>query len=48
MDNQLVPILLILLVVVVGIAVWLYAQKRKTEQLRGQFGPARRWAPART
>jgi hypothetical protein len=39
MDNQLVPILLILLVVVVGIAVWLYTQKRKTEQLRGQFGP---------
>jgi hypothetical protein len=39
MDNQLVPMLLILLVVVVGVAVWLYTKKRKTEQLRGSFGP---------
>ena len=39
MQNQLVPILLILLIVAVGIAVWLYTQKRKTEQLRGSFGP---------
>ena len=39
MESQLVPILLILLVAVIGIAAWLYLQKRKTEQLRGSFGP---------
>lgn len=39
MENQLVPILLILVVIAVGVAVWLYTQKRKTEALRGAFGP---------
>ena len=39
MQDQLVPVLLIALVVAIGVAVWLYTQKRKTEQLRGSFGP---------
>ncbi len=39
MQNQLVPILLVLLVVAIGVAAWLYLQKKKTEQLRGSFGP---------
>ena len=46
MQDQLVPILGILLVVVIGIAVWMYLQKRKSEepkrrseQLRSTFGP---------
>lgn len=39
MQNQLVPVLLIALVIVIGVAIWLYTQKKKTEQLRGSFGP---------
>ena len=39
MQEQLVPILVIALVVVIGVALWLYTRKRKTEQLRGSFGP---------
>ncbi|MDP3984296.1 MAG: hypothetical protein Q8Q52_04725 [Acidimicrobiia bacterium] len=39
MQDQLVPILLILLIVAIGVAVWLYTRKQRTERLRGQFGP---------
>ena len=39
MQEQLVPILVVALIVVIGVAVWLYTQKKKTEQLRGSFGP---------
>jgi len=39
MDNTLILILTVALVIAVGAAIWLYTQKRKTEQLRGQFGP---------
>jgi hypothetical protein len=39
MQEQLVPILVIALVVVIGVAVWLYTRKRKTDELRGSFGP---------
>jgi hypothetical protein len=39
MDSPLVVVLLILLVVVAGIAFWLYRQKRQTEELRDRFGP---------
>ena len=39
MQNQLVPILVIALIVVIGVAVWLYTRKRKTDALRGSFGP---------
>lgn len=39
MDNPLVLILVIALVVAVAAAAWLYTQKRRTEQLRGRFGP---------
>src|SRR5918911_1329898 len=39
MQNQLVPILVVALIVVIGVAIWLYTQKKKTDQLRGSFGP---------
>ncbi len=39
MDNPLVPILVVALLLALGAAAWLYLQKRKTEQLRGSFGP---------
>jgi hypothetical protein len=39
MQDQIVPILVIALVIVAGIAIWLYLQQRKSQQLRGQFGP---------
>src|SRR5438477_11927359 len=39
MNNPLVVILLIALVIVIAVAIWLYTQKRRTEQLRGRFGP---------
>ena len=39
MDTTLILILTVALVIAVGAAIWLYTQKRKTEQLRGQFGP---------
>ena len=31
--------LLVLLVIAVGAAIWMYQQKRRTEELRDQFGP---------
>lgn len=39
MDNAVIVGLIVLLVIVAGIAVWMYQQKRRTEQLRDQFGP---------
>jgi hypothetical protein len=39
MDNPVTVLLLIALVIAVGVAFWLYSQKRKTENLREQFGP---------
>ena len=39
MQEQLVPIIVIALIVVIGVAVWLYSQQRKTKELRGSFGP---------
>jgi hypothetical protein len=39
MQEQLIPILVIALIVVIGAAVWLYTRKRKTDELRGSFGP---------
>jgi hypothetical protein len=39
MDNPLVVILVVALLLALGAAAWLYLQKRKTEQLRGSFGP---------
>jgi hypothetical protein len=43
MDNAVTAGLIVLLVIVAGIAVWMYQQKgqqkRRTEQLRDQFGP---------
>jgi len=38
MDNPLVLILGVALLAAIGVAVWLYVQKRRTEQLREQFG----------
>jgi hypothetical protein len=39
MDNPIVLILIVALVIAVGVAIWMYTQKRKTEALRGRFGP---------
>jgi hypothetical protein len=39
MQNPLVIILVIALIVAVVAIVWLYSQKRRTEQLRERFGP---------
>jgi len=39
MDNPLVVVLVIALIVVIGVAAWLYMQKRRTEELRTSFGP---------
>jgi hypothetical protein len=39
MQEQLIPIIVIALIVVIGVAVWLYSQQRKTKELRGSFGP---------
>lgn len=39
MDNAVIIGLLALLVIVGGIAIWMYQQKRRTETLRDQFGP---------
>ena len=39
MDNPLVLVLAVALVAVIAVAVWLYTQKRRTEQLRTSFGP---------
>ena len=39
MNNPVVIVLVILLVVAIGAAVWMYMQKRKTETLRESFGP---------
>jgi hypothetical protein len=39
MDNPVVMLLLIALVIAVGVALWFYTQKKKTEDLREHFGP---------
>lgn len=39
MQNQFVPILLVALVIAIGVALWLYIRQRRTETLRGRFGP---------
>jgi hypothetical protein len=38
MDNPWVVILVIALVIAVAVAIWMYLQKRRTEELRGRFG----------
>jgi hypothetical protein len=39
MNDPVVLGLVIALLVAIGVAVWLYQQKRRTEDLRSQFGP---------
>lgn len=39
MDNAVVIVLVVALVVAIGVAAWLYLQKRRTETLRERFGP---------
>ena len=39
MDNTLVWVLLVVALVAVAVAAWMFMQKRKTEQLREDFGP---------
>jgi hypothetical protein len=39
LDNALVLVLIVALLVAVGIAIWMFQQKRRTEGLREQFGP---------
>jgi FtsZ-interacting cell division protein ZipA len=38
MDNPLVIVLAVALIAVLGVAVWLYLQQRRTEELRTSFG----------
>ncbi|MGE3272023.1 MAG: hypothetical protein AB7P40_24935 [Chloroflexota bacterium] len=46
MDNPLVIVLAIALVAAIGVAAWLYMQKRRTDTLQSQFGPEYRRAVA--
>jgi hypothetical protein len=39
MDNPLIIILVVALLLAVGATVWMYQQKRRTEELQGRFGP---------
>jgi cytoskeletal protein RodZ len=39
MQNQVVLIVVIALVIAVGVAVWFYTQRRRTQNLRERFGP---------
>jgi hypothetical protein len=39
MDNPLVIVLLVALVAVIGVAAWLFTQKRRTDNLQQKFGP---------
>ena len=39
MNDPVVMALVVALIVAIGVAIWLYTQKRKTEELRGRFGP---------
>jgi len=39
MNNPVLVVLVIALIVVIGVAIWLYMQKRRTETLRSDFGP---------
>jgi len=39
MQNQIVPILLVALALVIGLAIWLYVRRQRTETLRQRFGP---------
>jgi len=39
MNNAVVIVLAVALIAAIGVAVWLYMQKRRTETLRSDFGP---------
>lgn len=39
MDNPLVIVLLVALVAAIGVAAWLFMQKRRTDNLHSRFGP---------
>src|SRR5438067_12410819 len=39
MNNPVIIVLLIALVIAIGIAVWMYLKKQRTQELRGRFGP---------
>ena len=39
MDNPLVIVLLVALVAAIGVAAWLFTQKRRTDNLQQKFGP---------
>ena len=39
MDNPLVIVLLVALVAAIGVAAWLFMQKRRTDTLQQKFGP---------
>jgi hypothetical protein len=39
MDNPLVIVLLVALVAAIGVAVWLFTQKQRTDNLQQRFGP---------
>jgi len=39
MDNPLVLVLAVALIAVIAVAVWLYMQQRRTQELRTSFGP---------
>jgi len=37
--NPVIPILIVCLVLAIGISLWMYMQKRRTQNLRSKFGP---------
>lgn len=39
MDNAVIVVLAVALIAAIGVAVWMYMQKRRTETLRSDFGP---------
>jgi hypothetical protein len=39
MQNQVVLIVVIALLIAVGVGVWLYTRRRRTQNLKGRFGP---------
>lgn len=39
MDNPLVIVLIVALVAAIGVAAWLFMQKKRTDQLQNRFGP---------
>jgi hypothetical protein len=39
MNNAVIIVLVVALIIVIGVAIWMYLQKRRTDTLRSDFGP---------